>query len=142
MRTIVIETIPHCEQRYPTVGDYFQERESSAMLITPGVERVRVSNMENPDFEFLVALHELVEWWCAARHGVHEDDITGFDELFEQMRRPGDLREPGDSMEAPYHREHVFATAIEKLVARQIGVDWETYGRAVEALDAPRVAPV
>jgi hypothetical protein len=35
--------------------------------------------------------------------------------------------EPGDDPKAPYHREHRFATRIERLLARELRVDWATY---------------
>jgi hypothetical protein len=31
---------------------------------------------------------------------------------------------------APYHRAHLLADAIEKIVAHEIDVDWGEYGRA------------
>ena len=35
---------------------------------------------------------------------------------------------------APYRKEHQFAENIEKLVARELEVDWPQYNRAVERL--------
>jgi hypothetical protein len=41
--------------------------------------------------------------------------------------------EPGDDLRAPYHCEHVFATKVERMLAREMGVDWDAYeGMLVE----------
>ena len=58
---------------------------------------------------------------------IPEPDIKAFDEA-----HPDD--DPGSLPEAPYHKEHVFAEAVEKWVATELGVDWDDYGRRVEAL--------
>ncbi len=42
--------------------------------------------------------------------------------------------EPGEHPGAPYHDEHMFATRIEEMLAKQLGVDWAEYERAIEAL--------
>jgi hypothetical protein len=40
--------------------------------------------------------------------------------------------EPGDSSEAPYHKEHVFATKIERMIADELGVDWDVYEKHLD----------
>jgi hypothetical protein len=42
--------------------------------------------------------------------------------------------EPGDHPGAPYHAEHMFASKVEEMLAKQLGVDWLEYERAIEAL--------
>lgn len=137
MRAIVIKTIPHAKQRYPTVGDYFD-----GVLVDPThynepARHFRISDMGNPDFEFLVALHELIESHLVQKRGISDYAIDAFDKDFEIAREQGlqaKDAEPGDDPQAPYHREHVFATTIEKWVARELGVDWQEYGEAVMSL--------
>ena len=41
---------------------------------------------------------------------------------------------PGDNINAPYRREHFFATNIERLFAGELNVDWFEYDRYVDAL--------
>lgn len=123
---IKILTIPAAEQRYDTVGDYWW----------PSVERleVRVSELGNEDFNFLVAVHELIEAYLCKRRGISEPSITAFDIAFEVRREKGlesAEAEPGNSPTAPYRAEHRIATTIEYLVARELGVSWEEYDNAV-----------
>lgn len=128
--SIEFKTIPHKDQRYDTVGDYFCD----------GINKwqFRVSEMGNHDFEFLVFIHELVEFYLTQKRGIREEDITEFDKKFEELRSQfpntiGD-QEPGHMESAPYHKEHVFAEKIERLMAEELDVDWEAYDKVVNGL--------
>lgn len=124
---ITIKTVPHSTQRYDTVGDwYFTDDNSHLMVI--------VSSMGNPLFEFLVGLHEQVEALECLKAGIAEEAVSAFDIEFESNRAEGNYDEPGDDPKAPYHEQHVFATNIEKQVAEKLGVVWEEYDAAVNAL--------
>lgn len=125
MLDLTIKTIPHSSQRYETVGDYVQKDETWGFSI---------SDMKNADYEFLVAVHELIEWYLTQKRGIEEEDITAFDTAYESRRPEGDTSEPGDSPDAPYRKEHQFATEIEKRLAEELGVQWEEYDKAVNAL--------
>ena len=123
---IHIQTIPHKQQRYETVGDYFANSDGST--------EVRISDMGNEDYAFLVALHELIEFWLTQKRGIKEEDITAFDIMFEEERKEGKHSaedEPGDDPRAPYRDEHRIATIIEMLIARELEVDWFKYDEAV-----------
>lgn len=122
---VAIETIAPADHRYSTAGDYWLE---------DGKLVIKVSAMSDPRYSFLVALHELVEASLVRARGIPIEAIDDFDVAYEAKRKDGDNSEPGDSPAAPYHREHVFATKIEKLMAKELGVDWKTYDAAVEAL--------
>ena len=129
MLKIRIETIPHNQHRYPMVGDYWDDPD--------GTLEVRVSEMNDPRYEFLVAFHELIEKELCRQRGISEQEVTRFDLLFEDelaqgLRDPDD--EPGDAPDAPYRREHAFATNMERLLAHEMGVDWATYERVLEGL--------
>lgn len=126
MRNFNIKTIRHGEQRYPTAGDYWLDSE--------GTEQVRVSDAGNPDYEFLVAVHELIELWLCEKRGIPEPLIRAFDEEFERNRKEGNADEPGNDPRAPYHKEHLFATFIEQEIAGQIGIDWNEYDKALNSL--------
>lgn len=127
---IVIETIPDKEQRYPTAGDYYKDFD--------GTYQIKVSDTGNDDFSFLVGLHEMVEMYLCEKREIKEVEISAFDILFEKLRESfpqiiGE-QEPGDMVSAPYHREHVFATSVEKEMAKQLGIDWEDYDRIINNL--------
>jgi hypothetical protein len=113
-------TVPHKSQKYDTVGDYEWFRD---------VINIRVSDMKNEDYHFLVLAHELVEAYLCKKRGVRLKDIDMFDNHYQ-----GD-GEPGDELNAPYHKEHVLATSIEMLLAKELGVDWEVYDKAVMSLE-------
>ncbi|MDR3392484.1 MAG: hypothetical protein P4L77_12205 [Sulfuriferula sp.] len=143
MLHIYIDTIPHSEQRYPTVGDYWEADMGAQVLggtkadpqikVTKSRE-VRISSMENEDYEFLVAIHELIEQHLCKKRGISEERITSFDMLYEQNRPAGDVSEPGNDTRAPYYHEHQFATSIEMQIAAALGVDWDVYDKTVNSL--------
>ena len=127
MKTI-IETIPHKSQVYDTVGDW---------RVEDGVLRVRVSDMKNDDYEFLVALHELVEQHLCKKRGITEAQVDEFDIEFEKLRANSvtmTTAEPGDNRFAPYRHEHCIATGIERIVAGVLGVNWADYEEEINAL--------
>lgn len=90
--------------------------------------------MKNPDFEFLVAIHEFIEAYLCQKRGIEEPTITRFDVNFERSRIKGNTDEPGDNPEAPYFNEHQFATKIEKVMAKELGVNWKEYEKTVNDL--------
>lgn len=126
MKQIVIEFIPHDHQRYETVGDWFFDAQ--------GDLHIRVSDLGNFLFNFLVASHELVEVVLCMQHGVTQEEVDKFDMEFELARQPGNVDEPGDNMLAPYYSEHQLASGVERLLAAMLGVNWKEYERKVEEL--------
>lgn len=126
VKNINVEIIPHDKQRYPTVGDYWVDADN--------VLQVRISDLGNPQYHMLVLIHELVEWTLCESIGITEAAITAFDISYEHARPEGNVSEPGDSPDAPYHFQHKFATHIERTFAKQLGVDWEKYEETVNAL--------
>jgi hypothetical protein len=128
MLDIDLKTISRSKQRYPTVGDYFTKpngREHTS---------VRVSEMGNWRYEFLVGVHELVEWALIRYHGVSEQEVDAWDLKYEAERKAGDLSESGDAVGCPYAREHTFATCVERLVAIALDVNWKEYNKFIEEL--------
>ena len=125
--TIHIQTIPHEQQRYPTVGDYWEE--------PGGVEQVRISELSDWRYEALVTVHELIEWFLTKHRAIAEQAISDFDIAFEQDKELGVvLGEAGDDPRAPYRREHFFATNVERLLAAELDVDWGAYETLVDGL--------
>jgi hypothetical protein len=134
---ISIKTIPETEQRYPTTGDYFQSKD--------GTWNFRISDMGNWKYEFLVALHELVEWALAQHKGITNEQIDDFDFQFEKDRESGlhtDDEEPGNDPKCPVWFEHQMATVVERMIAGLMGIEWKVYDSTVieTALNGGNVA--
>jgi hypothetical protein len=129
---INVKVIPHNEQRYDTVGDWWFTPDPNSQY--PKTLEIRVSKMGNPLYEFLVARHEQDEAMLCAQRGISEESVSKFDIEFETKRQPGDLSEPGDNVNAPYHREHKTATIFEQQMATELNVNWEAYDEAVQNL--------
>ena len=127
---IEINTILHEEQRYPTVGDW----ELASNKRDPFILLISVSEMQKRNYEFLVGLHEMIEGYLCQQRGISELDVSAFDRKFEDARVEGNTDEPGDDPNAPYRREHFFATSIERLMAAELGVDWARYEEAINSL--------
>jgi|GEM_PF-1935914 len=113
-----IDTIPHRDQRYDTCGDWFQE--GARMMI-------RVSSMGERRYEFLVGIHELVEAELCRQMGISEQTVDAWDLAHE------DEDEPGAMEKCPYREAHLRAEAIERVLANDLGVDWEHYSKTVKA---------
>ena len=120
---ITIETAPAAKMRYPSAGDW--------QLKPDGTLHITVSRMSDHRYEFLVALHELVEALLCKETGVSQAAVDAFDIEYEKHRKPGDDSEPGDAAGAPYRREHVIASVTERLAAELLKVDWNRYGAEV-----------
>lgn len=135
---IYIDTIEHSAQRYATVGDWILTPPKVALGNGGSVEACRltihVSRMNNKDYEFLVGIHEAIEAYLCYRRGISQASVDSFDKQFENDREPGDESEPGDSPDAPYRREHFTATTIERMLAAELGVDWNEYDKTVNQL--------
>jgi len=113
---IIIQTIPHNKQRYPTVGDWWWDDRNTL--------QIRVSRMSNWKNEAAVTIHELTEaLWCKAA-GIDEDAVTNFD-----LNHKDHDVEPGDCAEAPYHEGHQLGTQVEKIV--HAAWCWAEYDRDV-----------
>lgn len=123
---IVIETVPHKSQRYDTVGDWFRDPE--------GTLHIKVSEEIGDKAASLVALHELIEVLLCEDRGVTQIAVDKFDVEFEDEREPGNNDEPGDDPNAPYYKEHFFATSIERLMAAELNVDWKLYDDVINEL--------
>lgn len=122
---IVIESLPHGEQRYPTVGDWYRDATDYGAL------RISVSETTDPRDMLLVAIHELIEATLCEYRGISEQAVTDFDMANLESDDPGSLPD------APYHREHVLAECVERLMARELDRNWQGYEAALLALEDP-----
>lgn len=123
---ILIETIDHADQRYPTVGDY--------QYLADGTIYITVSRLGDEKMETLVALHEFIEERLTKWRGIKEESITEFDISFEKDRRAGNVDEPGFNKFAPYRHEHLSATGIEMLMCAMAEVEWAEYNDKINSL--------
>lgn len=141
---IFIESIPHNEQRYDTCGDYFKTKDP---YLRKTLQFFTISESK-ADYEFLILMHEMTEWYLTEKNGILEKDITKFDKTYEKARtkgikapcgcKPTKDSEPGNDKHAPYNKEHIFATKIEKILAKQISVGWSDYNKNIDNLCTQR----
>ena len=117
---IIIETIPHKDQRYDTAGDWYFD-DAGSMVI-------KVSGLGDWRKEFLVAVHELIEVGLCSNCGITAEAVDKFD-----MNYKGE-GEPGDAHDAPYRRQHFTATTIERQLADALCVDWLDYEKQLSEL--------
>jgi Ni,Fe-hydrogenase III component G len=117
---IAIQTIPHGQQYYDTVGDWFDGPD--------GWQMIRVSELGNPDMEFLIALHEFLENYLARKREITPKMVDEFDINFKGEG------EPGDDPKCPYFPDHQAATKFEREMADYLGVDWDEYEKAINGL--------
>jgi hypothetical protein len=117
---ISIRTVSHDRQRYNTVGDYFLGPDEWIMI--------QVSELGDWKKEILIAVHELIEYLLVLNKGISIREIDAFDIKFD-----GD-GEPGDDLQSPYHKEHIYATMVEKDLASELGIDWNEYEKSINKL--------
>lgn len=122
--SIDFKVIPHKKMRYDTCGDYF---------FSEGKLKFRVSKT-NGDYEFLILIHEMIEWHLTQKKGISIKEIDKFDKAFEKKRQKGNLDEPGNDPNAPYHHEHQFATFMEKWIADYMNIEWDEYSKVIDEL--------
>jgi len=108
-------TVPAWAQRYDTCGDWYE---------TPTGVRVVVSQMPREEYELLVAVHELVEWWLCKRDGITQETVDEWD-----ASHP----EGADGEGCPYGAQHRAAERVERVLAEVLGVDWDEYEEALDA---------
>jgi len=116
---VTVHVISHADQRYATSGDWVWK--DGGLVVT-------VSDLGDERFNALVAAHEVTEALLCHRDGVTEAQVDEWDLAYE-----GD--EPGDDPSAPYHRQHMEASRVERLLAELLGVDWQEYEESFGQLE-------
>lgn len=127
-----IEVIPHKEQRYDTCGDYWEDKD--------GAIQFRISDLSDGRYELSVLFHEMFELFRLQERGITIPSIDRFDVAFEDLRTkyPALLgsQEPGNMVSAPYHKEHVEATKLERFVLCDLfGEEWDAYDALIDSLE-------
>lgn len=87
--------------------------------------QVRVSPMSDWRFETLLLVHELTEAIMCRHNEVSQKAVDEFDLEYDKTHTFDD--DAGDDPKAPYKMEHTFSTAIERILAGALGVDWGVY---------------
>lgn len=122
---IIIETIPHSEQRYDTCGDWYWDEEDHNLL------HIKISDLRSFHPYQTIALlgvHELVEALGCINRCISQEEVDEFDLAWKGEG------EPGDSPLAPYHLPHQFATFMERRMAEEFSIDWQQYEAAIKKL--------
>ena len=118
---IQMNVIPHQQQRYDTAGDWRLDVEKDTLVIN-------ISFLGDWKMEACLGIHELIEAIRCMADRVDQNLVDQWDLNFKGKG------EPGDDPAAPYHRQHVQASIVERTLARQLGVDWQRYEQKLEEL--------
>lgn len=118
---IEIATIPHNQQRYNTVGDWYMNVDGETLII-------KVSDTSISEFNFLIAVHELVEAYTCNIRRVSPDEVDSWD------RDHIDSDDPGSLIGCPYFMPHFLATIVEMVLAIFFGVDWIEYEAKIKSI--------
>lgn len=117
---ITIKTVPPSEMR--------PEVDGADWYFTPeGNLEVRVCPMSDWRYEALLGIHEAVEAILCEHNGVTQQEVDKFDLEYDKAHPNEPDLNAGDDPAAPYKKEHTFATAIERILAGVLGVDWAVY---------------
>lgn len=123
---ITIKVIPHSEQRYDTVDDWTFDSEGNL--------NINVSDCGDWKKESCIAVHAICEALLCFDRGIDEPMIAAFDKIYEQEREVelhGPEEEPGNDPAAPYRNEHLFAESLERPLAKELKLDWDSYCKTV-----------
>lgn len=120
---LLIIVQPHGKMRYDTAGDWTEIGPPHPSLV------VWVADTGSWRYNWLLALHECVEARLCRRHGITQAVVDAWD-----MGPGKDMDEPGANPLAPYHREHVWASRVERVAAVLLGVSWGRYDMVVQGL--------
>lgn len=112
--------IPEEQQRSEVNGaDWFFD--------ASGDLQVRVSPLSDWRYEILLQVHELIEAILCAHDGVPQSAVDQFDLEYDKTHTFD--TNAGDDPKAPYKIQHSVATAVERILAAHMKVDWETYDK-------------
>lgn len=115
---ITIKIVPPSEMRPEVDGvDWYWDE--------AGDLQVRVAPMSDWRRETLLAIHETVEAIMCKHNGVSQQAVDAFDQEYDKTHATD--CNAGDDPGAPYVREHCLATAIERILAAELDVNWLSY---------------
>jgi hypothetical protein len=118
---ITLEVIPHEQQRLNAIGDWFFEPN--------GDLQVRVSELGDWRYNFLVLRHEMDEAMLCMYHGITTEMVDIDQANAKDTDDPDSFSGyPGQYLQV----QHNDALAAEWIMARLLEVDWTEYGEASE----------
>jgi hypothetical protein len=104
--------------RYDTCGDW---------EVVDDVLDITAARGSDPRYAISVALHEFIESTLCLQAGITTEDVDNFD-----IHGPGALiDDPGRDIRAPYHKQHIFAEAMEHNFANHLGINWAQYDKEI-----------
>ena len=109
---IIINFVPHTEQRYDTVGDYQQI--DNILFIT-------ISQELGNDIAFETLHHELREWELNKKAGISDETVDKWDFLNKEVTEG-----------CPYFEQHNKATELSRFIAEQNGSTLEEYDEVLD----------
>lgn len=124
----VIKSVSLKDARYITLGDYFFEN---------GIRNFWITRTNDDLMDDLILLHEFVEEVLTRHRGIREEDILKFDLWVEEEVKAGrypDDAEPGEHEKSIYKKEHLFAEKIERMVAKELNIDWKEYSKKLNEI--------
>lgn len=117
---ILIRVIPESEMRPEVNGaDWFWDEK--------GDLQVRVSPMSDWRYEVALAFHEAFEACLCKQNGVSQKSVDDFDMAYDLAHPDQPDLNAGDELDAPYRREHNYATIVDRLFIGACGLDWKAY---------------
>ncbi len=84
--------------------------------------QISVNDMSEERYEWLLAVHEVVEAFLCKFRGITEQAIDKFDKDHNGAWLP----------EGPGYPEHLFATGVESIIAAMVGITIDTYEKEIE----------
>lgn len=123
---ISIQVIPNDQHRPGITGaDWFWDE--------AGNLHVKVSKLSDWRREIALGMHEAAEAILCKHNGVTQKSVDEFDAKWEK-EHPAEKIAAGDQSDSPYRREHGFATAVERILASELGIDWNDYDEELNRL--------
>jgi hypothetical protein len=123
IQAVEIRFVKPEKMRYDTVGDW-QFNHEKLVIKVADPEYTPVMSV------LLVALHELVEAILCDADGISQQAVDAWDKTH------ADDDDPGGNPAAPYHKQHMAAELIERLMAKFLGVSWHQHDKTVEHIAA------
>lgn len=113
-----LDTVDISDNRYPSVDDWFDP-----VIWTEELRfKTQTADLGNWKYNALILIHALIEQILCYANGITDEQVTEFD-TGEGKR----LNNPGDSDQAPYHKEHMVANDIESILSVALKVNWDDY---------------
>ena len=121
-------SIPHEMQRYNTVGDWNYAEGGELIVSVSDCSAFDPCTNTAQNTENLIVVHEIIEAMICQDRGISEASVTQWD--LDHIDHP----DPGSIPGCPYYREHMFAELIERAVAAELDVNWDTHEMIIENL--------